>query len=306
MSEAIVGTLQSITGATLEKRVWLPEGAPRAVVQLVHGMAEHIARYDATAKRMNAAGFIVVGHTYLGHGEQAKVLGWFAEQNGWDALVDDIHALRRQTQDEFSGLPYFLLGHSMGSFLVRTYCQRYEAGLAGVILSGTGHFAPMLVNAGLVIAELQCLFGMEKKPSMLLQNMSFGSYGKAFAPSRTAFDWLSKDTAIVDRYVADPYCGFPFTAGGYRDFFQGLGTLTPSHLRTMDKNVPVRLFSGAVDPVGECGAGVKATAAELTAAGITDVTYTLYPNCRHETLNEVERETVWADLVAWLEAHLPK
>lgn len=306
MGEAIVGTFLSVTGATLEKRVWLPEGAPRAVVQLVHGMAEHIARYDATAKRLNAAGFLVVGHTFLGHGELGKPLGWFAEQNGWDALVDDVHALRRLTQDEFPGLPYFILGHSMGSFLVRTYCQRYEAGLAGAVLSGTGHFAPALVNAGLLIAELQCLFGMEKTPSMLLHKMSFGNYNKAFEPTRTAFDWLSKDTAIVDRYVADPYCGFPFTAGGYRDFFRGLGTLSPRNLRTMDPNIPIRLFSGMQDPIGEHGEGVKVTAAELTAAGVKDVTYKLFENCRHETLNEVEREAVWADLIAWLEAHLTR
>lgn len=306
MGEAIVGTFLSVTGATLEKRIWLPESPPRAVVQLVHGMAEHIARYDATAKRLNAAGFLVVGHTHLGHGEQAKLLGWFAEQNGWDALVDDVHALRRQTQDEFPGLPHFLLGHSMGSFVVRTYCQRHEAGLSGVVLSGTGHFAPAIVNAGLLIAELQCLFGMERKPSMLLEKMSFGSYGKAFMPARTAFDWLSKDNTIVDRYVADPYCGFPFTAGGYRDFFRGLNMLAPGNLRTVDKSVPVRLFSGAEDPVGARGEGVKATVAELTAAGVRDVTYRLFENCRHETLNEVEREAVWDDLTAWLEAHLPR
>ncbi|MCE5342888.1 MAG: alpha/beta hydrolase, partial [Eubacteriales bacterium] len=137
MSEAILGMLTSVTGARLEKRTWHPAGTPRAIVQVVHGMAEYITRYDATAKRLNEAGFLVVGHTYLGHGEQAETLGWFAERNGWDALIEDVHALRKETQQAYPTVPYFLLGHSMGSFIVRTYCQKYEAGMAGVLLSGT-------------------------------------------------------------------------------------------------------------------------------------------------------------------------
>ena len=304
MSEPVVGTLQSAQGCMLETRLWIPQGEPRGVVQLVHGMAEHIRRYDATAAALNQAGFVAVGLTSLGHGEQAELLGWFAPENGWTAQLEDVHALRTQMQAAYPGLPYFLMGHSMGSFIVRNYCQTHEAGLSGVILSGTGHIAPVVVNAGLLIANLQCLFGMEKKPSALLQNMSFGSYNKAFEPARTAFDWLSKDTENVDRYIADPLCGYAFTAGGYRDFFRGLRNLNPKNLRTMEKDVPIRLFSGANDPVGACGEGVKATVSELKAAGIADVTYQLYEGGRHEMLNETERETVWADLVKWLEAKL--
>ncbi len=306
MGEAIIGTFPSVTGDKLEKRVWLPEGKPRAVVQLVHGMAEHIARYDATAKRLNEAGFIVVGHNHLGHGDGAKILGWFAERDGWDALVRDVQALRAETQAAYPGLPHFVLGHSMGSFITRTYVQTYEAGLSGVILSGTGHFDPLLLNAGLLLANIQCLFGMTKKPSKLLDNMSFGSYNKGFAPARTAFDWLSKNPENVDRYVADPLCGYPFTAGGYRDLFRGLKRLYPKNLATMDKSVPVRLFSGADDPVGACGEGVKTTARELSEAGVQDVTYHLYEGGRHEMLHELQREQVWSDLIAWMEQRLPR
>ena len=306
MGEAIVGTFPSITGCDLEKWTWLPEGKPRAVVQLVHGMAEHIARYDATAKRLNEAGYAVVGHTHLGHGPRAQVLGWFAPQDGWGALVDDVHALRLQTQQAFPGVPYFMLGHSMGSFITRTYVQTHEAGLSGVILSGTGHFEPLLLNAGLLLANVQCLFGMEKTPSKLLDGMSFGGYNKAFAPARTAFDWLSKNPDNVDRYIADPYCGFPFTAGGYRDMFRGLKRLYPQNLATMDKNVPVHLISGAEDPVGAQGEGVKTTVNELKAAGVKDVSYRLYEGGRHEMLNELQREEVWADLIAWIDTILPQ
>ncbi len=302
--EAILGVLTSVTGAPMEKREWHPQGAPRAVVQIVHGMAEHIARYDAFARRLNEAGFLVVGHTYLGHGEQAETLGWFADRDGWDALVEDVHALRRETQKAYPKIPYFLLGHSMGSFVVRTYCQKYEAGLTGVVLSGTGHFDPPILNVGLLLANLQCLFGGAKKPSKLLADVSFAGYNKAWQPARTAFDWLSKNTDIVDRYVADPYCGFPFTAAGYRDMFRGLKCLYPERLAAMDKDVPVRLFSGACDPVGKQGAGVKTTMRELLDAGVKDVSMKLYENGRHEMLNEVERETVYNDLIAWMEEYL--
>ncbi|HNW87477.1 MAG TPA: lysophospholipase [Candidatus Limiplasma sp.] len=306
MSEPTASTFLSITGEPLEQLTWMPEQTPKAIVQLVHGMAEHLERYDATAKTLNAAGFLVVGHTQLGHSASAKTLGWFANQDGWNALVEDVHALREKTQKEYPGLPYFLLGHSMGSFIVRTYCLKHEAGLAGVILSGTGHFEPPILNVALCIANLQCAFGGEKKPSVLLSNMSFAGYNRDWTPTRTAFDWLSKDTDIVDRYAADPLCGYPFTAGGYRDMFRGLKRLYPKHLASMDKSVPVRLFSGAADPVGNRGAGVKTTMQELLAAGVTDVTMKLYEGGRHEMLNETERELVWNDLIAWLEEHMPR
>lgn len=301
MSEAIKSTFPSITGATLDALLWKPEGEVRGIVQLVHGMAEHIQRYDATAMRLNEAGFAVVGHNHLGHGENAQLLGWFADQDGWNALVEDVHTLRTQTQQLFPGAPYFLLGHSMGSFIVRTYCQTHESGLAGVILSGTGHFDPPILNTALAIANLQCALGGEKKPGKLLEKMSFAGYNRDWSPVRTPFDWLSKDTDIVDLYVADPLCGFPFTASGYRDMFRGLKRLYPQYLNAMDKTVPVRLFSGASDPVGARGAGPKTTMQELLAAGVTDVTLKLYEGGRHEMLNEVEHEVVWNDLVSWLE-----
>ncbi|MCE5343251.1 MAG: alpha/beta hydrolase, partial [Eubacteriales bacterium] len=174
----------------------------------------------------------------------------------------------------------------------------------GVLLSGTGHFDPPILNAGRAIAWLQCLFGGEKKPSKLLTDMSFAGYNKAWAPPRTPFDWLSADTGNVDRYMADPYCGFPFTAGGFRDLFRGLARLYPKNLCAMEKTVPIRLFSGADDPVGARGAGVKITMRELLDAGIEDVSMKLYPGGRHEMLNETQRETVWNDLIAWVEEQL--
>ncbi|MEG0639874.1 MAG: alpha/beta hydrolase [Clostridia bacterium] len=298
MAEAIRGTFASKAGAELETRLWQADGEPRGIVQLVHGMAEHIDRYDETAKRLNAAGYTVVGHNQLGHGEKAEVKGYFADQEGWDAVLSDVHTLR--TQQQVAGLPYFLLGHSMGSFVVRTYCLEHEKGLGGVILSGTGHFAAPIVTAGSVVAAVQCAFGMAKKPSKLIDKLNFSANNKCFENPRTAFDWLTRNEEHVDRYVADPHCGFVFTAGGYRDLFRGLKRLYPNRIDTMDKTVPVLLLSGDHDPVGGNGAGVKLVAQELKAAGVAAVTVKLYEGGRHEIFNEINSEEVCADLIAWL------
>ena len=306
MTNATQENWVSTIGEPLEIWQWEPQEAPRAILQFVHGMAEHIARNDETARHLADAGYLVVGHTQLGHGKSTKLPGWFAQDGGWDALVEDVHALRLRTQAQHPDLPYFLLGHSMGSFVVRTYCQRYEHGLAGVILSGTGHFEPLILNAGLLIANIQCALGGEKKPSKLLESISFAGYNRDWMPTRTGFDWLSKDRAVVDAYVDDPLCGFPFTAGGYRDMFRGLKNLYPNHLGSMDKTVPILIFSGGADPVGARGVGVQLTERELLTAGVTNVTMRLYENGRHEMLNELERETLCNDLIAWLDGVLQR
>lgn len=303
MGEVIRDTFQSVTGEQLEKRLWLPQGQPKAVVQLVHGMAEHIDRYEETAQALSGAGFVLVGHTHLGHGAKAATLGHFAKESGWDALIDDTHALRLQTAGAYPDLPYFLLGHSMGSFVVRGYCLGYAKGLSGILLSGTGHFAPGIVSMGLLIARLQCALGLGEKPGRLLDKISNAGRNSRYSPPRTAFDWLSSREEVVDAYIADPYCGFPFTVRGYRDLFLGLKRLYPVHLSTMEREIPIWLFSGDMDPVGDYGKGVEAVARELREAGVADVTVTLYPGGRHEMFNEKDRQAVWADVTTWIEAH---
>ena len=247
------------------RRIWKPEGEPRAIVQIVHGMAEYIDCYEETATRLNRAGLLVVGHNHRGHGPDAERLGWFGP-GGFDALVEDVHTVRQETQREYPEIPYFLLGHSMGSFVARNYCLKHEEGLRGVVLSGTGHFPPGLVNMGLFLANLLCLFGGETKPAKLIETVSFAGYNKEWAPPRTSFDWISRNEEKVDRYIADPLCGFTFTAGAYRDMFRGLQNLYPDKLTTMDQDIPVLLYSGASDPVGGRGQGVQTVAAELKAA----------------------------------------
>jgi alpha-beta hydrolase superfamily lysophospholipase len=303
MGEAIIGAFRSVTGEQLIQSVWKPEGEVRAIVQILHGMAEYIDCYDETAKRLNRAGILVVGHNHLGHGKGTKQLGHFGK-GGFDALVEDAHTLRLLTQKEYRGVPYFLFGHSMGSFVARDYCLVQEKGLAGVILSATGHFPPPLLLSGLVVANLICLFGGEKKPSKLLEAMSFAGYNRDWSPPRTPKDWISCNVAKVDSYVADPLCGFTITAGAYRDMFRGLKKLYPKNLSAMDPSVPILLYSGALDPLGGRGEGVQKVAAELKAAGVRDVTLKLYENGRHEMHNEPNREEVFQTLIGWIFSRL--
>lgn len=300
---SVYATFPSVSGQVLERAFWPAKGEPKAIVQLVHGMAEHIRRYEATAERLNEAGFIVVGHTHAGHGEHAQQLGYFGK-GGWDTLIEDVHTLRTATQKQYPDLPYFLLGHSMGSFVVRGYCLKYEKGLSGVILSGTGHFDRATLNAGTLVANLQCLFGQARKPSHLLLDISSKDNLKTYDDVRTGFDWLSRDPDVVQRYMDDPLCGFTFTASAYRDMFGGLKRLYPEKLGAMEKEIPLLLISGDQDPVGGWGDGVRKVAQELREAGVKDVQTLLYADGRHEMFNELNRDDVWNDLIAWLEQQI--
>ena len=295
-------TFSSTAGPALDARLWRPEGAPRAVVQLVHGMAEHMDRYDPVARRLNRAGLAVIGHTHLGHGPRAQRQGYFADHDGWQRLIDDVHRLRGIAQEQFPGLPYLMLGHSMGSFVTRCYLQEHGEGLAGAMLSGTGHFDRKTVTAALAAANLVCLLGGARKPSALIDRLAFGGCNKPFAPCRTDFDWLSRADAEVDKYVADPYCGFLFTGSGYRELFRGLKRLTDLEaLRRMPKELPLLLFSGDSDPVGGMGRGVEQVAREMRDAGMEHVEVRLYPGGRHEILNETNRDEVVRDVIIFAE-----
>ena len=295
-------TIRSVTGQELELLCMPCGGKARGVVQLVHGMAEHIRRYEVTAKALNAAGYHVVGHTHLGHGEGAKIKGYFAEKDGWEAVLADTHAVRQWAQERFPGLKYFLLGHSMGSFVVRCYALRHTD-LDGLIISGTGHFDKPILTAGGLIAGLQGLFGGAAKPCKLLHTMNFAANNKTVENPKTECDWLSRDEKQVAAYVADPLCGFMFTAKAYGDMFDGLRMLYPENLSGMNKDCPVYMFSGDHDPVGANGAGVRKVHDELKLAGIRDLTRKLAEGGRHELLNAINRQEVWQDLISWLDQH---
>ena len=304
MGSSQVFTFSSSDGIhTVSAVRWLPEGRPRGVVQLVHGISEHMGRYDGFARFLAEHGFAVTGHDHLGHGRTAanpSEYGWFGEKDGWKYVVKDVRALRERTGAEFPGLPYFLMGHSMGSFVVR------GGTVDGAILSGTGQEPPLTVAAGRVLSALLSKVTSTKAHSPLLDGLSVGRYNKQFKPLRTSADWISRDEAVVDAYRADPLCQFLPTVGMYHDMMVGLQLLArPENLRRMDPDTPVLFFSGDRDPVGANGAGVKKVAGWFKDAGVKDLTVTLYPGGRHEMLNETNRDEVYADVLEWLEGRLP-
>lgn len=289
---------------------WLPEsGEARAVVQIVHGVAEYAARYDRFADWLTEQGFCVVANDHLGHGLTAASdaeLGFTAPKDGWELMVKDVERLREQTAAAYAGKPYFLLGHSMGSFLARTYLIRFPGRVTGCILSGTGQNSPFQLTVGEIICrkELKRLGDHGRSPR--IQKMSFGSYNKYIKPQRTEYDWISRDNAVVDAYCADPRCGFPATVTLFGDMLYGLHLIADAgELKKMDLSTPLLLVSGAMDPVGSYGKGVRTVEKYLRDAGCADVTVKLYPDDRHEILNELNRLDVYADLLAWMKAHTP-
>ena len=226
---------------------WRPEGPPRGVVQLVHGISEHIGRYDSFARFLAEHGFAVVGHDHLGHGRTARnpsEFGWFADRDGWKHVVKDVRALRERVGAEYPGLPCFLLGHSMGSFVVRGYLMFWPGTVDGAILSGTGQEPPATVAAGRALSALLIRLKGPRAHSALLDALSVGRYNGQFKPVRTSADWISRDTVVVDTYRADPLCRFLPTVGMYHDMMVGLQLLAkPANLARMDPDTPVYFFA---------------------------------------------------------------
>ena len=286
-------------------RICTPDKPPKAVVQIAHGIAEHISRYDPFMFFLAENGYVAVGNDHLGHGlsaENEDGLGIFDTQNGWTYAVDDMKALRDQVRQEFHDIPYIFFGHSMGSFLTRTYLIRYPDQYDAAILSGTGQQSPALINAGFFAANLLTLLRGPGADGKLLNDMAFGSYCKKIDNPRTPFDWLSTNEDNVDRYIADPLCGFVAKCSMYRDMMGGLKFLTKqSNIDKMNKDAPIYFMSGAEDPVGDYGAGVEKAYRAFCDAGLHDVTMKLYPGGRHEMLNETNREEVMQDILAWLD-----
>ena len=292
---------------TVHAREWVPEGRPRGVVQIVHGVAEHTGRYDPVARFLAARGYVVCGEDHLGHGKTVDdgKYGYFGKRDGWTLVTADVRQLRVLMGEKFPGVPYFLLGHSMGSFLARTYLCAYPGTVNGCILSGTGQEKPALVAAGKAVASAVCALRGPEAVSALVDNLSLGAYNKQFAPNRTTADWICRDEAVVDAYLKDPFCTFKPTAGMFRDMMGGLQYISSQDaLSNMDPSTPVYLFSGDQDPVGANGEGVKRVYGFFKAHGTADLSMKLYPGGRHEMLNEINKGEVYADVLAWLDKHI--
>jgi alpha-beta hydrolase superfamily lysophospholipase len=302
-------------GIQLFVRIWSPDIAPRAVVQVVHGMAEHSKRYGPLAEALCAAGIEVWADDHRGHGQTAQsgknppdaggLLGHCADRDGFYKVVSDLEHISRVIQQERANIPLFLFGHSWGSFLAQAYIERSGQNLAGCILSGTrGPGGPEEV-VGAALAGLIAVIKGGRKFSPLVYSLADGPYNKAFTPNRTQFDWLSRDTAEVDAYVADPLCSFPCSVAFYRDLARGLRSIHAQE--AMDRiptNLPIFVFAGSADPVGEMGKSPTKLVEAYKQLGIKDLEFILYPEGRHEMLNELNREEVIQNLLSWINRHL--
>ena len=297
-------------GAQLNVLVCLPEGRPRAVLQMTHGMVEYIGRYEELARFLAGQGIAAVGHDHLGHGGTAAAkedYGYFGRPDGNRLLLDDIFAVTRWAKalPALAGLPWFLLGHSMGSFYARQYLCEHGGELSGAILMGTGWQPRAAALAGRALCHLLAAFKGWHYRSKLVDGMAFGSYNRSFAPARTSKDWLNRDGREVDRYLADERCSFRFTLNGYDSLFTGLARLCDRRLLAqVPKDLPLLFLSGADDPVGSRGKGVERAAQSLRDAGVRHIAVKLYPAARHELLLELNRQEVFADIQAFMEQHI--
>lgn len=304
-------TFQGQDGKSVFTRRWLPDSSEsvKGTVQISHGMAEHSKRYSDFADRLTKNGFAVYANDHRGHGEtegHVEKLGYFADNDGWNLVVSDMNKLNDIIQKAHPGIPVFIFGHSMGSFLSRDYMFTYPEKIEGVILSGTGGDPGFLGSAGIMITSLESKLRGKKAQSRLMDKMSFGSFNKAFRPNRTAFDWLSRDEKKVDQYIDDPFCGTIFTAGFFRDLLCGIKKINKaSNIEKIPVELPIYLYSGTNDPVGDFTKGAKQVYNSYKKAGIKDLSLKFYEEGRHEMLNEINREEVMNDIVDWLENHLP-
>lgn len=304
-------TFQSINGTEIFAMKWSPEARqkPKAAVQLAHGYAEHIGRYDVFAGKLAEAGIVVYGNDHRGHGKTSGNIGeaiCFADEAGFDKVVADMRALTEIIQTENPGIPLFLFGHSMGSMLTRRYIQLYGDDLVGAVLSGSGVFSNGLLKLGTVVAVLEIRRKGRAHPSRLLDKLVFQNFNRGFKPARTDLDWLSRDGAEVDRFLADPMRGKIGSAGYFYDFFSGLLAMNDSaNIRLTPKGLPLHFISGTADPVGgKAGKGVVQTCRDYQHAGLQDVSYKLYQGARHELLNETIKDAVTQDVIEWIFARL--
>lgn len=295
----------SVSGlADIHAASFMPEEKEvKAVLQIAHGMAEHLERYETFAEVLCENGIAVYINDHLGHGKSVKnddELGYFGEKAGWKNFIADCYRLTRIAKDENPGKPFIFFGHSMGSFVARAYSLEYANDIDGAIYCGTAGPNPAAGMGPLIAAAIGKIKGDHYR-TKLVDKIAFGAYNNKFE-QRTPFDWLSRDQFQVDKYVADKYCGFLFTAYGYRDLTSLLGFVSGKKwFESLDKELPVLIISGAMDPVGNFGKGIDQVCEKLEAAGKKNFKKILYPDGRHEILNESALfDKVCEDVIEWI------
>lgn len=285
-----------------------PDVRARAIVHIAHGMAEHGARYARAAEALTRRGYIVHADDHRGHGKTAASpdeLGFIAEHGGFHRVVEDLSRLIAHAKQQHPGLPVVLLGHSMGSFYTQLFLIEHGHEIAGAVLSGTSGKPTPIATAGRLVARIERARLGPRGRSALLNKLSFDAFNKPFRPNRTAFDWLSRDPAEVDKYIADPLCGFICTTSLWVDLLDALAEIAaPKRQRQIPKNLPIYVIAGAEDPVGARTKSIDQLLHAYRRAGLQNVQHRYYPGARHEILNETNRDEVVTDLVAWLDRHI--
>jgi alpha-beta hydrolase superfamily lysophospholipase len=291
-------------GTEVFVRRWTPTNV-KAVCQIAHGMAEHGQRYQHFACALANAGYAVYANDHRGHGKTAgriENLGYFADENGWNLVVEDMRQLTGIINANHGDLPVFLLGHSMGSLLAVDYISKFGDGITGALLSAPPGDPGLRGIMAIYLAKLERYIKGKKAASPMFDQLIFGNFNKAFKPNRTAFDWLSRDGTEVDKYVADPFCGTIFTCGFFVDFLVGV---KKSHsnkvIDAIPKDLAIHITAGEKDPVGYNAKGVIKLKNVLEKAKIEDISFILYHDARHEILNEINKEEVYRDILAWMD-----
>lgn len=284
---------------------WIPDvEKPIAILQISHGMAEYILRYQDFAKAMTDKGFLVVGNDHLGHGQskrKEKPFGYFCERDAATVVVRDVHRLKKLVQEDNPGVPYFILGHSMGSFILRNYIFRYGKGIDGAILVGTGNLSALVTKFGKLFANGCAILKGVGHISYFMQCVAFGNYNKRIKQPKTEFDWLAKDEGVVNNYIKDPGCGFVFTLNGYLTLFELIErACNKKNMKEIPSGLPIYVLAGEEDPVGNYGKGVRTACNQMKLAGCRDITLKLYKNNRHEILNDKDKQQVYASIYSFI------
>jgi len=284
--------------------IWAPEVEPTAILQIAHGMTEYIERYDEFARFMVDNKILVVGNDHIGHGKSVdseNEWGYFAKKDGSACVVEDMHHLTKIMKKKYPDTPYYLLGHSMGSFMVRRYIMNYGKALTGAIITGTGNQPYSMIIGGKALVKIDTLFRGEKYRSKFIEMIMFGGYNNRIKDAKTPCDWLTTDEAIVEKYLKEPSCTFIFTLNGFNSLLDTiLYIMKKKNIKRIPKNLPILIASGVEDPVGNYGKDVQSLYEELKKTEINNIQLKLYKGCRHEILNEVTRQTVYQDILEWI------
>ena len=282
---------------------WSGQESPKAIIQIVHGMSEHSLRYDHVAKFLLPHGYAVYANDHRGHGKTAKTQdkGHYADQDGWNLIIQDLFQVRETIQEKHPNVPVFMIGHSMGSFMTQQYMIRHGKTLRGVILSGSNYGSSSFMQVARLLPWLESQSMGPRGKSTFLDTLSFGSFNKEFKPVRTTCDWLSRDPEEVDKYLSDPQCGFLCTNQMWIDFLGGLSQVFNKENQSLiPKDLPILIMGGSKDPVSK-GNGLQKLEQSLKSAGLKSVDCRIFEGARHEIFNESNKSEVLEHMLNWLE-----